>query len=558
MKSIARLSILLGIVGMAFTASGQTTNTIFKTDFDGDDGNGNFEYGFATGWAGTDAAPGGLPGAVFNYLGVVAGAGVNGTSAIEASPNYTELATDPGWLDAQVWAAAHLNLTVAFGAPINPITPLSLTSTTNSLILKAQCETGGLLPGLYGTDIVIWELDFLDGSGNILFDFNGYGTWASDSAFSTLSVNLANLAYGGQDNPNPLYPVTDLTNADLVASIAGFKVTFAAQDVEGGPGVDGGPDTYEPVFGFTDTGLMIVDNVELDEVSTVPPPPPVPTVPYTVWEVDFDTNFPTGYPYPWSSSDSANTAPVTQQYLATGGIGGSGYSETTADLSSWESDPPVNYSNFGTGVNEVPVAPAATFTLVSPSAAKYAVYLSAKVSGLAPGTNSVPGTIDVDFFIPTSYNPVVDMQGFITLTTNWQSYVITNFTVNPYYPVGGQANFNSDYTNISSMELQLGVDGTPDVGLWFDYSNNATVAIDNVRFVELVSELPKLTIAHTNGVQIFWSDPPAGTGTAQLQSATNVAGPYVDVAGASSAATSSPYIVPARSLQLFFRTVWVP
>jgi hypothetical protein len=550
MKSIAQLSVFFAIAGVAFTAPGQTTNLIFGTDFDGGAGNGNFEYGYATGWAGTDAG-GGL-GAVFNYLGVVAGAGVNGTSALEASPDYTELATDPKWLDATSWAACHLNLVAAFGAPINPITPLSLTSTTNSLILNAQCETEGLLPGLYGTDIVIWELDFLDGSGNILFDFNGYGTWASESGFSTLSVNLANLAYGGQDNPNPLYPVTDLTNADLVASIAGFKVTFAAQDVEGGPG------TYEPVFGFTDTGLMIVDNVELDEVSTVPPPPPVPTVPHTVWGVDFDTAFPTGYPYPWASSDSANTAPVTQQYVATGGIGGSAYSETTADLSSWESDPPTNYSNFGTGVNEVPAAPAATFALVSPSPAKYAVYLSAMVSGLAPGTNSVPGTIDVDFFIPTSYNPVVDMQGFITLATNWQSYVITNLTVNPYYPVGGQANFNSDYTNISSMELQLGVDGTPDVGLWFDYSTNATVAIDNVTFVELVSELPKLTIALTNGVQVFWSDPPAGTGTAQLQSATNVVGPYVDVAGASSAATASPYIVPAGSLQLFFRTVWVP
>ncbi|HWD18361.1 MAG TPA: hypothetical protein VHB20_03715 [Verrucomicrobiae bacterium] len=545
-----QFSILCGIAGVALAAPGQTTNMIFGTDFDGGSGNGNFQYGYATGWAGTDAG-GGL-GAVFNYLGVVANAGVDGSSALEASPDYTELATDPGWLDATSWAACHLNLVAAFGAPINPISPLSLTSATNSLILRAQCETEGLVSGQYGANISIWELDFLDASGNIIFNFNGYGTWAATNGFSVLSVNLANLAYGGQDNPNPQNPITDFTNADVVASIASFKVVFAAQDVEGGPG------SYEPVFGFTDTGLMIVDNVELDEVSTAPPPAPTPTVPYTIWGVDFDSALPTGYPFPWASRDSGISTPVAQGYIATGGVGGSAFSETMADLSSWESDPPNNYSNFGTGVNEVPVAPAAAFTLVSPSSAKYAVYLSAMVSGLAPGTNSVPGTLDVNFFVPTSYDPIVDMQGFITLTTNWQSYVVTNLTVNPYYPVGGQASFNRDYTNISSMELQLGIDGTPDAGLWFAYSTEATIAIDNVRFVEFVPELPKLTIAQTNGVQIFWADPPAGAGTAQLQSSTNISGPYVDIAGASSAATASPYIVPPSGPQLFFRASWVP
>ena len=121
-----------------------------------------------------------------------------------------------------------------------------------------------------------------------------------------------------------------------------------------------------------------------------------------------------------------------------------------------------------------------------------------------------------------------------------------------------KAKYQSEIQADLAQGNKLGVDGTPDVGLWFDYSTNATVAIDNVSFVELVSELPNLTVAHTNGVQIFWSDPPAGTGTAQLQSATNVAGPYFDVAGASSAATASPYNVPGGSMQLFFRTVWIP
>jgi hypothetical protein len=68
---------------------------------------------------------------------------------------------------------------------------------------------------------------------------------------------------------------------------------------------------------------------------------------------------------------------------------------------------------------------------------------------------------------------------------------------------------------------------------------------------------PGFTIIQNNSqTMVMWTDPATG-GTAQLQSATNVMGPYLDVAGASSA-TASPYVVPAGSNQQFFRTVWLP
>ena len=108
------------------------------------------------------------------------------------------------------------------------------------------------------------------------------------------------------------------------------------------------------------------------------------------------------------------------------------------------------------------------------------------------------------------------------------------------------------------MELQLAVDGNPNVAALFGYDKNNTVDIDSIKVVELVPGLAPLTVIQTGGqAKVMWADP-TSSGTAQLQSATNVAGPYLDVAGASSAATASPYTVPPGSNQQFFRNVWVP
>ena len=123
---------------------------------------------------------------------------------------------------------------------------------------------------------------------------------------------------------------------------------------------------------------------------------------------------------------------------------------------------------------------------------------------------------------------------------------------------GAQQLFNQNVTNVNHMELQISVLGSPDVGTLFNYATNATVDIDNIKVVELVPGLAPITINQASSqTQIVWADPTSG-GAAQLQSATNVAGPYLDVVGASSAATASPYIVPSGSQQQFFRTVWVP
>jgi hypothetical protein len=106
------------------------------------------------------------------------------------------------------------------------------------------------------------------------------------------------------------------------------------------------------------------------------------------------------------------------------------------------------------------------------------------------------------------------------------------------------------------MKLQVATQGSPDIGAQFGYATNVTIDIDNVQVVEVNPGLPPVSVITTNKhVEVFWADPTTG-GTAQLESATNVTGPYLDVVGAASGA-ASPYVVPAGPGQQFFRTVWV-
>jgi hypothetical protein len=99
--------------------------------------------------------------------------------------------------------------------------------------------------------------------------------------------------------------------------------------------------------------------------------------------------------------------------------------------------------------------------------------------------------------------------------------------------------------------------GSPDIGGQFGYGSDTTIEIDNIKVVQLVPATPPVSVLEANGqVKVVWSDPGTG-GTAQLQSSTNVSGPYLDVAGAE-AGTASPYVVPTGNRQQYFRTVWVP
>ena len=283
--------------------------------------------------------------------------------------------------------------------------------------------------------------------------------------------------------------------------------------------------------------------------------PPTPTVEQPIWQANFNSTFPNGGGYGFSYRDgSPSSASGILSTNLTGGVGGSASLEYTVDLSSWSSSPPISYSGFGVGVAEK-LAP---FTLTNSQPTAYRFYVSAKVGGTVAGVINVPAQIDLNFIAPAGVQ-VYDLTATLTVSTNWQSFVFdgtTNLQVATWL-ANSQQLFNQNVTNIDHMEVQLTVEGSPNVGTVFGYDANNTVDIDNVKVVQLVPGLAPLTIVQNNGqTQIIWADPTTG-GTAKLQSATNVAGPYLDVAGTSSTA-SSPYTVPPGSQQQFYRVVLVP
>ncbi|HTR40460.1 MAG TPA: hypothetical protein VMH87_02430 [Pseudomonadales bacterium] len=539
MKTIQQVIVAAAIAGTLFSASAQTTNVILQTDFDGDAGEGNYSFAYGYCVAGTSA---GSSATGFSGGGVQAGIGVGGTSANYISPDYSQLPEDPDWTNPDItYAYAVVGLATGFSAPISTITPTN----ASSFVLSADLQVQGLETNLPNTDVSISKLQFIDGDGNILFDFVGDAGYAG-SNFVHISVPLSSL----NNASDAMYPVSDLTNADIVASISSFVVEFS---INGLVGNVGGAQLVSPPFGFSNTGELIADNIQLNQVigSAVP----IPTVERLIWQADFDTTFPNDGDYGFNDRDGSPNATGSWAINSTNGVGDSASFGYTVDFSSWIASPPVSYSGFGLGADESPLP----YTLTSSSKASYRVYLSTKVGGTSAGITNVPGQVDLSFFIPNG-TEVYDLTAPFAFSTNWQSFVFdgaTNLQVATWL-TGAQAMFDQNVTNVNKIELQLSAQGSPDVGALFGHGTNAIMNIDNIKVVELVPGLAPVAIIQTGGQsRVVWTDPSTG-GTAQLQSATNVAGPYINVTGASSATEASPYVVPSGSNRQFFRTVWVP
>jgi hypothetical protein len=553
MKSIKHLLVTIGIAGITSAAPAQTTNIILQTDFDGDTNQGNFNnnYGYCVAGSSAGSVLAGYSG------GLTSGAGVGGTVANSISPDYTFLPNDPNWTNASLsYVYAVVANGTQFGGPITAITP---TSVLGSFILSADLQVSGLLPQLTNADVFITKVQFLDGSNNVLFDFGGDVGFVG-SNYVHIAAPLSSLSYGGGYPYNPAdatHPITDFTNAAVVGSIASFTVEFA---VEGLPvGVIGGSGTnlISPPFGFTNTGVLNVDNVELIQTGNTVP---TPTQEKLIWQANFDNTFPNVGGFGIHYRDGTDNASGIVATNLTGGVGGSASLEYTADLSSWSGSPPASYSGFGVGAMENPLPYALSFT----NEASYRVYLSAKVGGVSAGVTNVSGVMDLLFSVPpgtlTPSNSteavVFDLNPTMTFTTNWQSYVFNNMPIGVNNG-GSQALFNQYVSQVNQLSVQIVPQGSPNIATLFGYDANNTVDIDNIKVVELVTGLPPVSVTNTAGqINVYWVDPTTG-GTAQLQSSANVAGPYLNVPGKGSGA-NSPYTVPSGAAHQFFRTIWVP
>jgi hypothetical protein len=533
---MARWLITLGISSLVSAATAQTTNKIFGTDFDG---NGNFNSGYGFTYAGSDA---GNAAAGYAGGGVIPGIGAGGSAAFSASPDYTALATDPNYSGVHAYTYSGLADHLIFNAPVTPITP---TANLASLVLSFDTKVFGLLTNLSNTDVTLQLLQFKS-AGNVVFEFNGDG-YVAGSNFVHFDVPLSALTldFGSPGN---------LTNSAVMASIDSFEVEFR---VTGETGTMGGNPPRSPVFGFSNTGRLIIDNVYLNQTSAVNP---TPTQEKTIMDVNFDNK--PGAAYGFTFSDNG-TAPYVVTTNLTGGVNGSAAAQITADFSSWATNPPVANSGFGVGASVTPIP----FGLMSSNKASYRVYLTAKAGGFLDGITQVSGVVGIQFCVPDgtltasngSPDIVLELAPTLFLTTNYQSFVFDGQT-SPVgiYNGGSLAQFSQYLSQVSTVQVQVQIAadaGNPPVIFGYDRGN--TITIDNIKVVELVPATPPLSVTVTNKqVQVFWADPGTG-GTAKLQSSTNAAGPYLDVAGSTSGA-ASPYTVPAGGHAQFFRTIWVP
>lgn len=546
MKSLNQWLIIVGFAGVVSGATAQTTNTILETDFDGDAGEGNLnnDYGYCVAGSSSGTSLAGESG------GITGGAGVGGSSANSITANYTLLPTDSAWTNsANSYNYAVLGNGTQFGGPMTAITP---TAVPGSFILSADLQVSGLLPQLTNADITISKVQFMDGDGNVIFDFTGDAGFVG-SNYVHIAVPLSSLSYAS----DATHPITDLTNAAVVGSIAGFTIEFAAEGLPVGTvGVSSGPNVISPPFGFTDNGTLNVDNIQLVQTGNTVP---VPTQEQLIWQANFDTTFPNAVSYGFNFRDGVNDASGMIITNVGGGFEGSDSIEYAVNLSSWSTNPPLIYSGFGVGAQENPIPSPLTATNKS----AYRIYFAAKAGGLASGASTnISAVMDLLFLVPAGVespaNPspavVFDLNPSLTLTTNWQSFIFDGSTCPVGVNNGGsQALFDEYISDVNEMEVQVSTQGSPDSGAQFGYGTNTTIDIDDIKVVQLVEATPPVSVLETNNeVEVLWADPPTG-GTAQLLSSTNVNGPYVDVTGA-----VSPYVVPSGSPQEFFRTVWVP
>ncbi len=550
MKSIKRWLFILGFAGLVSGATAQTTNVILETDFDGDAGEGNFnnDYGYCVAGSSTGTSLAGYSG------GILAGAGVDGTYANSETADYTLLPTDPAWTNsANAYNYAVLGNGTQFGGPMAAITP---TAVTGSFILSADLQVSGLLPQLTTADVTISKVQFMDGDGNVIFDFTGDAGFVG-SNYVHIAVPLSSLSYASDATE----PITDLTNAAVVGSIASFTIEFAVNGLPVGTvGVSSGPNVISPPFGFTDNGTLNVDNIQLVQTGNTVP---APTQEQLIWQANFDTTFPNAGSYGFNFRDGVNDATGILITNIGGGFEGSDSIEYDVNLSSWSTDPPASYSGFGVGAQEAPIP----YQLTATNKSAYRIYFAAKAGGLANGASTnIAAVMDLLFRVPAGVespaNPspavVFDLNPSLTLTTNWQSFVFDGSACPIGVNNGGsQALFDEYISDVNELQVQVSTEGSPDIGAQFGYGTNTTIDIDDIKVVQLVEATPPVAVLETNNeVEVFWADPATG-GTSQLLSSTNPTGPYADVPGAASGA-ASPYVVPAGSPQQFFRTVWVP
>jgi hypothetical protein len=197
-----------------------------------------------------------------------------------------------------------------------------------------------------------------------------------------------------------------------------------------------------------------------------------------------------------------------------------------------------------------------TTKFISTNREDYIVSFDCRVEGLQAGLSSANGEFQIRFEVPDDIIQPPDSNGDpdtvlqvnigFSAGSNWTHYV---YTLNQGSIAGGsEEDFALYQSLINNINFAMNWNNPGP----FAYDRDNAIFMDNIR-LDVIKRVPTnppppLTIERSGGsVVISWSGP------AKLQSATNVAGLYTDVTGA-----TSPYSPPATGAARFFRTQWIP
>lgn len=303
-----------------------------------------------------------------------------------------------------------------------------------------------------------------------------------------------------------------------------------------------------PQFGWDDYNVVLIDNLVLSiREFAGPPPPPPPTVAMTIADWNMDDK-PLWYTYGGFNWSQNSYLPTYDYYRNDGpntlGVGGSTawwVSMTNTDLA-----PPntPQWAGGGTGGG----GPADFTQFTDNDLNRYFVTFDARAEGLAPDVTNT--TIDLQFFMDSPRGNVrLDFP--VAAETNWVHSELS-FNSASWNTDGGRlpkASFATNYNTYTALRMQWQIDNAASTAWGYDSDN--LIAIDNIKVVhQILACAPLSIVTETNNVIVTWDQP--ANGTAVLQSADSLSGPFVDVAGA-----TSPYVTPVAGAPKYFRTHWV-
>jgi hypothetical protein len=259
----------------------------------------------------------------------------------------------------------------------------------------------------------------------------------------------------------------------------------------------------------------------------------------TLAELNFDGIAPAGwydYGYIYSSTNVPLSYYMTN--LPTGGTSGSAAGACEADGTGFLGVQ-VDWAGFAGSF----YLPASISTTYLPA---YKYSFDARVENLVPDTVTNTGCRMMFSFKGDdgTNNNLTVLTGTrtITLSSNFQHFSFTLDT-SDYGGAAGYANFLDKFKWIKAVQLEYSADGFAK-----DFVNGPgdSVIVDNLQVVQRTS--PPISVTKNSSGQpvVEWVD-----SATSLQGATNVAGPYIDIPGA-----TSPYPVPAGKNIQFFRTRW--